>query len=141
MASDTSRLSKTLGRPAPSMKPTKPLVLLCDGTWCGRETGTETNVLKLAEMMGFPQNPDRVFYLEGVGIGGSFLEYASLNLYTHDKHLHHIVTSLMVLQRKTSPVSAWKLMNSLSKIIHIQIMRSGYLAYPEVPTWLEQLPA
>ncbi|KAL5361998.1 hypothetical protein BJX96DRAFT_166318 [Aspergillus floccosus] len=69
MASDTSRLSKTLGRPAPSMKPTKPLVLLCDGTWCGRETGTETNVLKLAEMMGFPQNPDRVFYLEGVGIG------------------------------------------------------------------------
>ncbi|EAU37743.1 predicted protein [Aspergillus terreus NIH2624] len=71
MASYTSRLSKTLGRPAPSEKPTKPLVLLCDGTWCGRETDTHTNILELARIMGVEENPDRVFYLEGVGIGAA----------------------------------------------------------------------
>lgn len=111
MASYTSRLSKTLGRPAPSEKPTKPLVLLCDGTWCGRETDTHTNILELARIMGVEENPDRVFYLEGVGIGGTFLEYVSFSafhygLHTDDKLLCHTVTSLMVLQRKTLPASA-----------------------------------
>jgi uncharacterized protein (DUF2235 family) len=68
----------TLGRPAPSEKPTEPLILLCDGTWCGREADTKTNIRELAERMGVDQNPNRVFYLEGVGLGSSFIEYVGL---------------------------------------------------------------
>lgn len=78
--------SATLGRTAPAEKPTKPLILLCDGTWCGRETGTETNIYKLAERVGFDfqdeaavhQGSGRVCYIEGVGLGSSFLEYVPL---------------------------------------------------------------
>ncbi|KAE8337835.1 hypothetical protein BDV24DRAFT_166965 [Aspergillus arachidicola] len=77
------RPSITLERPAPPEKPTKPLILLCDGTWCGRETNTRTNIRKLAEMVGvvFRDNTaveldsDRFCYLEGVGVGSSFLDY------------------------------------------------------------------
>ncbi|KAE8379052.1 hypothetical protein BDV26DRAFT_280576 [Aspergillus bertholletiae] len=70
-----SRLSATLRRPAPVDKPTKPLIILCDGTWCGHETNTRTNILELAEKIGVGQNPDHVFYLQGVGLGSSFLDY------------------------------------------------------------------
>jgi uncharacterized protein (DUF2235 family) len=80
------RPSITLERPAPPEKLTKPLILLCDGTWCDRETNTRTNIRKLAEMVGVvlrdntavELDSDRFCYLEGVGVGSSFLEYVSL---------------------------------------------------------------
>lgn len=88
MSDQASQLktSATLGRVAPAEKPTKPLILLCDGTWCGREAGTETNVYKLAEGVGFNfqdeaaahRGSGRVCYIEGVGLGSSFLEYVPL---------------------------------------------------------------
>jgi uncharacterized protein (DUF2235 family) len=68
-------------RLAPAEIPTKPLILLCDGTWCGRETNTRTNIYKLAESIGVhfqdgvePRPPEGVCYIEGVGLGSSFLE-------------------------------------------------------------------
>ncbi|KAF7722391.1 hypothetical protein EC973_003167 [Apophysomyces ossiformis] len=70
----------------------KKLIVLCDGTWCGSETNTKTNVFLLAEMMGINMslyNPARAepipyhdagrgmdtCYFPGAGLGGTFLEY------------------------------------------------------------------
>ncbi|KAH6676321.1 hypothetical protein B0J14DRAFT_625667 [Halenospora varia] len=71
----------------------KPLILLCDGTWCGRETSTRTNIYRLADMIGIPiTNPnstDEYFmdelspsgktrkgrYIHGVGLNSTFLDY------------------------------------------------------------------
>ncbi|KAL4778348.1 hypothetical protein BJX76DRAFT_366384 [Aspergillus varians] len=71
----------SLSRPA-AEGPTQPLILLCDGTWCGRESNTRTNIYKLAERVGVrfqdgvvPQSPEGVCYIEGVGLGSSFLDY------------------------------------------------------------------
>ncbi|KLU86975.1 hypothetical protein MAPG_05981 [Magnaporthiopsis poae ATCC 64411] len=65
-----------------------PIVLLCDGTWCGRETGTQTNVYRLAELVGLgvtnPNSEDeyvllrpeiKVRYRHGVGLNSGFLDY------------------------------------------------------------------
>ncbi|KAH8749816.1 hypothetical protein BGZ57DRAFT_130725 [Hyaloscypha finlandica] len=72
----------------------EPLILLCDGTWCGRETSTRTNVYELADMIGIPirdttdedehfiPQPDpngrgrKARYIHGVGLGSTFLDYA-----------------------------------------------------------------
>lgn len=89
MSGEPSKLeiSMTLGRAAPAKAAMpKPLILLCDGTWCGREADTKSNIYKLAEMVGvnfdddatLHRSSDRVFYIEGVGLGSSFLEYVSL---------------------------------------------------------------
>lgn len=70
----------------------KKLIVLCDGSWCGSETNTSTNIFLLAEMIGInmsQQNPDhaqpieyentehsvKACYFPGVGLGGTFLEY------------------------------------------------------------------
>ncbi|KAF9141221.1 hypothetical protein BG015_001359 [Linnemannia schmuckeri] len=34
----------------------KKLIVLCDGTWCGSETGTKSNIYLLAKMIGIPIN-------------------------------------------------------------------------------------
>jgi hypothetical protein len=70
------------------------LVILCDGTWCGRETGTTTNISLLATALGIDQDaavndatpspnsyvyPDgrklNACYFPGAGLGGTFLTY------------------------------------------------------------------
>jgi uncharacterized membrane protein (Fun14 family) len=75
----------------------KKLAVLSDGTWCGRETGTVTNISILASMMGIDMAPalirkttsdklpalevdDRsrrvkARYFDGCGIGDTFLAY------------------------------------------------------------------
>ncbi|KAH9206820.1 hypothetical protein DL95DRAFT_485959 [Leptodontidium sp. 2 PMI_412] len=54
----------------------KPLILLCDGTWCGRETSTKTNIYNLAELVGIPVNNSRKGrYIHGVGLDSTFLDY------------------------------------------------------------------
>jgi hypothetical protein len=71
----------------------KRLVIFCDGTWCGRETGTESNIKVLAGTIGrvrFADDPSHVTavhaiepfqedviagYQEGVGLNRTFLEY------------------------------------------------------------------
>ncbi|KAG0043725.1 hypothetical protein BGZ89_006337, partial [Linnemannia elongata] len=74
----------------PVMLPKPKLVVLCDGTWCGSETGTRTNIYHLANMIGIPMNNEDVddireleddtrgikaCYFPGCGLGGTFLEY------------------------------------------------------------------
>ncbi|KAK4126831.1 hypothetical protein N657DRAFT_640699 [Parathielavia appendiculata] len=71
------------------------IIVLCDGTWCGRETGTQTNIYRLARLFQVPisdlnstheyiRHPDPAVpansqvvarYRHGVGLGGSFLDY------------------------------------------------------------------
>lgn len=62
------------------------IIVLCDGTWCGRETGTQSNIRKLAEAFGIDlsggkndtvnTNLDfRARYFEGSGTGKSLLYY------------------------------------------------------------------
>lgn len=69
----------------------KPLILLCDGTWYGREASTRTNIYELADMVGIPigdaTDTDEHFipqpdprgrkgrYIHGVGLGSTFLNY------------------------------------------------------------------
>jgi hypothetical protein len=80
--------SRTLARPASVDQPRKPLILLCDGTWCGRETNTKSNIYKLARLIGI-ENPNdtdqdiipgRACYIHGVGLGSTFLEYVLIIL-------------------------------------------------------------
>jgi hypothetical protein len=65
-------------------KPRNKLILLCDGIWCGKEAGTETNIQILARMIGI--NVDsalairnthtiKAHYTDGVGLGSMFLHY------------------------------------------------------------------
>ncbi|KAF2009695.1 hypothetical protein BU24DRAFT_358398, partial [Aaosphaeria arxii CBS 175.79] len=77
-----------------SRKPSQHLVIFCDGTWCGRETGTRSNIRILADLLGVidfsvnppgkpalvhpiitPQTNVIAGYQEGVGLNKSFLEY------------------------------------------------------------------
>lgn len=62
------------------------VIVLCDGTWCGRETGTQSNIWKLAEAFGINLsggNNDavntrlnfRARYFQGSGTGKPFLYY------------------------------------------------------------------
>lgn len=72
----------------------KRLIVFCDGTWCGRETGTDSNIEKLAGMIGaidqtirVGDSPTKVHsirhtrdgvtagYQEGIGLNKTFLEY------------------------------------------------------------------
>jgi uncharacterized protein (DUF2235 family) len=65
------------------------IIILYDGTWCGRQTNTRSNIHLLAEMMevnmalpqpSYTSPPDaridiRARYFDGVGLNGGFLNY------------------------------------------------------------------
>src|ERR1700761_4752946 len=62
------------------------VVVLVDGTWCGPETNTRSNIHYLAKMIGIdPTAKDPTYtsptgdvharYFQGVGLGGSFMSY------------------------------------------------------------------
>ncbi|KAI6810260.1 hypothetical protein KC332_g12972 [Hortaea werneckii] len=62
------------------------IIVLCDGTWCGRETGTQSNIWKLAEAFGIDLSGGkndtvnthlnfRARYFQGSGTGKPFLYY------------------------------------------------------------------
>lgn len=60
------------------------IVVLYDGTWCGRETNTTTNIAILSRMMGIDLNTEaaelhrdnfHAKYFDGVGLGGDFINY------------------------------------------------------------------
>ncbi|KAH6883915.1 hypothetical protein B0T10DRAFT_579997 [Thelonectria olida] len=59
------------------------LILLCDGTWCGREANTETNIYLLAKMIGVDMKLEpallgtenvKACYTNGVGVGSTLLD-------------------------------------------------------------------
>jgi uncharacterized protein (DUF2235 family) len=76
------------------------LVVLCDGTWCGRETNTESNIQYLAKMIGIDMARDtgtgdihtlgvrggsvQARYADGVGLGSTFLDYLFNGATGHD---------------------------------------------------------
>nr|CEG03440.1 unnamed protein product [Fusarium acuminatum CS5907] len=65
------------------------VIVLCDGTWCGRETNTRSNINILSRMIGInlntvapspvvyssPTGDVRAGYFDGVGLGGDFMNY------------------------------------------------------------------
>lgn len=64
--------------------PVQPLVILCDGTWCGREMDTRSNIYLLARVVGIDiDDPtdtdehflkDKAWYIHGVGLGSTFIK-------------------------------------------------------------------
>jgi hypothetical protein len=71
----------------PSTNPQR-LIVFCDGTWCGPETDTRTNIQILAEMTGINMNNPkgsreledparnlRAKYFNGIGLGSTFFAY------------------------------------------------------------------
>lgn len=68
------------------MVTTRRVIVLCDGTWCGRETNTKSNIHFLAKMIGVnlcrnpavyasPTENVHARYFDGVGLGGDFISY------------------------------------------------------------------
>ena len=68
------------------MAATRRVIVLCDGTWCGPETDTKSNIHYLAEMIGInmavmpavyisPGGNVRARYFSGVGLEGDFISY------------------------------------------------------------------
>ncbi|OAA48400.1 hypothetical protein NOR_01650 [Metarhizium rileyi] len=63
----------------------RPLIIFCDGTWCGRETNTQSNIYQLARIVGVDiDDPtdtdshcldDKAWYMHGVGLGSTFIDY------------------------------------------------------------------
>ncbi|KAF7556065.1 hypothetical protein G7Z17_g1684 [Cylindrodendrum hubeiense] len=61
----------------------RPLIVLCDGTWAGREANTRTNIYLLAKLVGIAiDNPndtdvhvldDSAWYTHGVGLGSTYV--------------------------------------------------------------------
>lgn len=71
----------------PTSEPQR-LLVFCDGTWCGPETDTRTNIQILAEMTGIDMNNPkgsreledparklRAKYFNGIGLGSTFFAY------------------------------------------------------------------
>ncbi|KAM7189189.1 Uncharacterized alpha/beta hydrolase domain (DUF2235) domain containing protein [Rhypophila sp. PSN 637] len=99
------------------------IVLLCDGTWCGRETSTQTNIYLLAKLFGvnipnadteepcFRQyDPDApphkqvcVRYRHGVGLGSSFLDYLFNGVTAQDLAAECIAVYKYIVNHYTSP--------------------------------------
>jgi hypothetical protein len=103
------------------------IVVLCDGTWCGRETDTDTNILRLAQLFRvpisntnstdeyiYPANPaDRANrpvlarYRHGVGLGGTFLDYLFNGATASDLAEEVIATYRFLVQYYTSDHEIW----------------------------------
>lgn len=71
----------------PNVEPER-LIVFCDGTWCGPETDTRTNIQILAEMTGIdmsnpkgsrelddPSRRLKAKYFNGIGLGSTFFAY------------------------------------------------------------------
>ena len=103
------------------------IVLLCDGSWCGRETGTRTNIYLLAKLMGVDIDdpntteercrlpdlmapPDRrvhARYRHSVGLGGSFLDYLFNGATAQDLANEVICTYRYIVHRYTPGHEIW----------------------------------
>lgn len=69
-----------------------PLIILADGSWCGREADTRSNIYLLAKMVGIGIDDvndtdihrlgNKAWYIHGVGLGSTFLEcVVAINLW------------------------------------------------------------
>ncbi|KAK4989234.1 hypothetical protein LTR50_003340 [Elasticomyces elasticus] len=94
----------------------KKLVVLCDGTWCGPETDTESNIYRLAWMMGInPTGPAPTFscdciqarYFKGVGLGGSFMSYLWDGAFASDREKECSEVYEFIVQNFTPDHEIW----------------------------------
>lgn len=103
------------------------VVLLCDGTWCGRETGTSTNIYRLAQLMDVdvdnPNTTDAQFrspnaftpptrhvfarYRHGVGLGSSFVDYLFNAVTANDLEAEVIACYRYVVEHYTPSHDIW----------------------------------
>ncbi|KAK3810655.1 MAG: hypothetical protein JOS17DRAFT_664522, partial [Linnemannia elongata] len=92
------------------------VVVLCDGTWCGSETGTKTNISLLAEMIEQPsQLPEgsnnrpgiKACYFPGSGLRGTFLEYLFHALTGNDIARNCIEVYEYIVQHFTPEHEIW----------------------------------
>ncbi|KAK4032303.1 hypothetical protein C8A01DRAFT_50880 [Parachaetomium inaequale] len=84
------------------------VIVLCDGTWCGRQTNTKSNVNFLARMIGVDlergateyhseEHDIHAKYFDGVGLGGDLMKYLwDGALATHAKEECSIVYEFIV---------------------------------------------
>ncbi|KAK4182201.1 hypothetical protein QBC35DRAFT_510422 [Podospora australis] len=103
------------------------IVILADGTWCGRETNTKTNIYRLARLFELPiDNPnttkdvileanpgdalDRQVvarYRHGVGLGGTFLDYLFNGATASDLAAEVIATYKFIVDNHTDAYEIW----------------------------------
>ncbi|KAF4954058.1 hypothetical protein FGADI_5527 [Fusarium gaditjirri] len=103
------------------------IVVLCDGTWCGCETSTRTNIYRLAQLFQVPiDNPnstDTYFrhvspadpadrqivarYRHGVGLGAGFLDYLLDGATASDLKEEVILAYKFIVEHYTSNHEIW----------------------------------
>lgn len=85
MSSSKSSTSES----SPAAEP-RPLIIFGDGSWCGRETDTRSNIYLLAKIVGIEIDDvndkdihrlgSKAWYIHGVGLGSTFLECVASGL-------------------------------------------------------------
>ncbi|KAK0714743.1 hypothetical protein B0H67DRAFT_489964 [Lasiosphaeris hirsuta] len=107
-------------------EPRPRIVVLCDGTWCGRETGTRTNIYRLAKLFGvdiddpdtteaqfrppaFPPFPTLIHarYRHGVGLGSTFLDYLFHGITAQDLADEVIAAYRYIVESYTPDYEIW----------------------------------
>ncbi|KAJ9157152.1 Peptidoglycan binding domain containing protein [Coniochaeta hoffmannii] len=110
-------------------EPPRPrIVLLCDGTWCGREAGTRTNIYRLAELFGVDMDASdsdstvpqerryddgdeehriHVRYRHGVGLGSGFLDYLFDGATAQDLAAEVVAAYRYVVKHYTPGCEVW----------------------------------
>ncbi|KAG0080161.1 hypothetical protein BGZ93_003005 [Podila epicladia] len=109
------------------MVTTDKIAVLCDGTWGGSETKTETNIFLLAEMMGISRElylstpsghpiahhdtprGTKACYFSGVGLGGSFLQYLFNGLTASDIDDYCLEVYEYIVQHYSPQSEIWML--------------------------------
>ncbi|CAG9945952.1 unnamed protein product [Clonostachys rosea f. rosea IK726] len=96
------------------------IIVLSDGTWCGRETGTRSNIYELAELMGLeinnPNTEDQHIlrtptliarYHHGVGLNSTFLDYLFNGITAQDLAAECISTYKFLVENYTPDYEIW----------------------------------
>ncbi|KAI8345752.1 hypothetical protein B0O80DRAFT_482016 [Mortierella sp. GBAus27b] len=98
------------------------LIVLCDGTWCGPETATHTNIHLLARYIGIDmskldesgfaslEDPDRdikACYFRGGGLGSSFFDYLFQGVTGHDVREQCIEVYKYIVRNYSESCEVW----------------------------------
>ncbi|KAF4332397.1 hypothetical protein FBEOM_13810 [Fusarium beomiforme] len=91
----------------------KPLILLGDGSWCGREADTMPNIYLLARMIGIEMKnitdtdvhvmDDKAWYIHGVGLGSTFLDYVFNGITAQDIAMQCIAAYKFIVDHYSYP--------------------------------------
>lgn len=96
------------------------IVVLSDGTWCGRETDTQTNIYRLARLIGIPiDRPNsqdeytlntptlHARYRHGVGLNSTFLDYLFNGVTAQDIATECISAYRFIVDNYTEDTEIW----------------------------------